>query len=86
VEVLESDTRVKDTETRVMRVVASALIDLTAQVLGVNLQVAQAPALAASPPPSTPPSASAPSSLNAAIAFTIQDKNGKVAGKVRIVL
>ena len=67
VEVLESDTRVKDTETRVMRMVGSGLIDLTAQVLAVDFQVAQPPALAASPSQAacTPPSASAPPSLNA---------------------
>jgi hypothetical protein len=68
VEVLESDTRVKDTETRVMRMVGSGLIDLTAQVLAVDyFQVAQPPAIAASPSQAacTPPSASAPPSLNA---------------------
>ena len=69
-EVLESDTRAKDTETRVMRMVGSGLIDLTAQVLAgdlQDLQVAQPPPLAASPSPAacTPPSASAPPSLNA---------------------
>ena len=67
-EVLESDRRVKDTETRVMRVVASARMDVVASALmfGVDLPaVAQAPALAASPAPCTPPSASEPPSSHA---------------------
>jgi hypothetical protein len=64
---LESDTRVKDTETRVMRMLGSGLIDLRAQVFAVDLQVAQPAALAASASQAacTPPSASAPPSLNA---------------------